>query len=222
MLFRSIPGTRHVFALAVKYGVPHVVYASSSSVYGNNTKLPFVETDRVDTPIAPYAMTKRANELQAYYYHHIYGLNSSGLRFFTVYGPWGRPDMALCIFTKKILAGEPIAVNNGGKMKRDFTYVDDIVAGIVAALDRPYGCEIFNLGGDRSVELTHFIDVIENTIGKKAIRNLLPMQPGDVPDTVAVIAKAQKLLDFKPNVHVEKGIPIFWDWYKRYYEVVEV
>lgn len=215
----NITGTRHIFEFARARQIPHVVYASSSSVYGKNTSLPFKETDRVDQPIAPYAMTKRVNELQAFYFHHLYQLKTTGLRFFTVYGPWGRPDMALFTFTQKILKNEPINVNNGGKMKRDFTYVDDIVNGVIASLDTPLEYEIFNLGGNKTVELTHFIDVIEETIGKKVQRNLLPMQPGDVPDTAADVTKAQKLLGFDPIVRIEEGIPRFWNWYKDYYGV---
>lgn len=215
----NITGTRHIFDLAVKHSVPHVVYASSSSVYGANTKQPFSEDDRVDQPIAPYATTKRVNELQAYYYHHLYGLKSSGLRFFTVYGPWGRPDMALFTFTEKILKGEPIQLNNRGKMKRDFTFVDDIITGVVAATDTPYDYELFNLGGNDSVPLDRFVAVIEQTIGKKAKRQLRPMQPGDVPDTVADISKAKKMLAYSPQTHIEEGIPKFWEWYKGYYNV---
>ncbi len=215
----NVTGTRHIFECAIEHAVPHVVYASSSSVYGANTSLPFRESDRVDQPIAPYALTKRINELQAFYFHHLYQLKSTGLRFFTVYGPWGRPDMALFTFTDKILKGEPIAVNNGGKMKRDFTYVDDIVAGVVASLDKPLDYEIFNLGGNQTVELTDFIEVIEKTIGKKAKKNLLPMQPGDVLETAADVSKAESLLAFRPKIHITEGIPLFWKWYKDYYRV---
>ncbi len=215
----NITGTRHIFELAVDADIPHVVYASSSSVYGANTTLPFRESDRVDQPIAPYALSKRINELQAFYFHHLYKLKSTGLRFFTVYGPWGRPDMALFTFTEKILNDKPISVNNRGKMKRDFTFVTDIVDGVVASLDKPFDYEIFNLGGNQTVELTYFIDVIEKTIEKKAKRKLLPMQPGDVPETAADVSKAEKLLGFKPRVHIEEGIPQFWTWYKDYYGV---
>lgn len=215
----NITGTRHMFELAMAHDIPHVVYASSSSVYGANTSLPFRESDRVDQPIAPYAFSKRANELQAFYFHHLYNLATTGLRFFTVYGSWGRPDMALFIFTEKILKGEIIPVNNRGKMKRDFTYVGDIVDGVIASLDNPLDCEILNLGGNQTVELTHFIDVIEKTVGKKAERNLLPMQPGDVPETSADVSKAKTLLGFQPKVHIEEGIPLFWKWYKEYYGI---
>jgi UDP-glucuronate 4-epimerase len=215
----NITGTRHIFELALAHNIPHIVYASSSSVYGANTSLPFRESDRVDQPIAPYALSKRINELQAFYFHHLYHIKSTGLRFFTVYGPWGRPDMALFIFTEKILKGDPISVNNHGKMKRDFTYIDDIADGVLAALDRPMEYEIFNLGGDQTVQLTHFIDVIEKTIGKKAQRHLLPMQPGDVPETSADVSNARNLLGFEPKVHINEGIPLFWAWYKDYYHV---
>lgn len=215
----NITGTRHIFEQAVARDIPHVVYASSSSVYGANTSLPFRESDRVDQPIAPYALSKRVNELQAFYFKHLYQLKSTGLRFFTVYGPWGRPDMALFIFTQKILQGDPISVNNRGKMKRDFTYVDDIASGVIASLDQPLDYEILNLGGNSTVELTHFINVIEQTIGKKAKRKLLPMQPGDVPDTAADVSKAKELLGFDPKIRIEEGIPRFWEWYKDYYKV---
>ncbi len=215
----NITGTRHIFDLAREYAIPHVVYASSSSVYGANQKQPFNEDDRVDQPIAPYALSKRVNELQAFYYYHLYQLKSSGLRFFTVYGPWGRPDMALFTFTQKILAGEPIQLNNNGEMKRDFTYVDDIIAGVIAALDTPFDYEIFNLGGNDTVTLDRFVSVIEAAIGKKAKRELRPMQPGEVPETVADVTKAKKMLGFNPHTHVEEGIPCFWQWYKDYYHV---
>ncbi len=215
----NITGTRHIFDLALANNIPHVVYASSSSVYGANTKTPFSEDDRVDMPLAPYALSKRVNELQAFYYHHLYKLNSSGLRFFTVYGPWGRPDMALFIFTDKILKGEPISMNHPGITRRDYTFVDDIIAGVMAALDKPQGYEIFNLGGNSTVELSHFVDVIEDTIGKKAIREYRDIPAGDVAETVADVSKAQKLLGYDPQTRVEQGIPLFWDWYKTYYKI---
>jgi UDP-glucuronate 4-epimerase len=215
----NITGTRHIFDMAVKYKIPHVAYASSSSVYGANTKQPFSENDRVDMPLAPYALSKRVNELQAFYYHQLYGLKSSGLRFFTVYGPWGRPDMALFIFTDKILNGEPISMNHPNTTRRDFTFVDDIISGVIASMDKPYEYEIFNLGGNSTVELSHFVDVIEDTIGKKAIRQYRELPPGDVPETVADVSKAQKMLGYDPQTRVEQGIPKFWEWYKEYYHV---
>lgn len=215
----NITGTRHIFDLALKHNIPHVVYASSSSVYGANTKQPFSEKDRVDQPVAPYAMSKRVNELQAFYHHHLYQLKSTGLRFFTVYGPWGRPDMALFSFTQKILNDEPIQLNNFGNMKRDFTYVDDIIDGVIAALDKEFDYEIFNLGGNDTVTLDRFVSIIEEAIGKKAKREPRPMQPGEVVETVADVSKAKKLLKFNPKVHVEEGIPKFWEWYKSYYEI---
>lgn len=215
----NIQGTRHIFELAAKHDIPKVVYASSSSVYGANTKQPFSEDDRTDSPVAPYALTKKVNELQAFYFNHLYNLKSVGLRFFTVYGPWGRPDMALFIFTDKILKGETITLNNFGKMRRDFTYVDDIISGIVASLDGDFNYEIFNLGGNNTVELNHFVDVIEQTIGKKAKKELVPMQPGEVPDTVADVTKARHLLGYNPQTSVEDGIPKFWEWYKDYYGI---
>ncbi len=215
----NITGTRHIFELSVAHTIPHVVYASSSSVYGANTSLPFRETDRVDQPVAPYALTKRVNELQAFYFFHLHNLQTTGLRFFTVYGPWGRPDMALFTFTKKILANEPINVHNGGKMKRSFTYIDDIVDGVLASLDKPLGYELFNLGGAQTVPLTDYIEMIEKTIGKKANQNLLPMPQGEVDETVADVTKAEKSLGFKPKVAIAEGVPRFWEWYKTYYHV---
>lgn len=213
----NIQGTRHIFDLAVKHNIPKVVYASSSSVYGANTKQPFSESDRTDSPVAPYALTKKVNELQAYYYHHLYGLKSAGLRFFTVYGPWGRPDMALFIFMNKILKGETITLNNYGKMKRDFTYVDDIISGVMSSLDADnFDCELFNLGGNHTVELDHFVNVIEKTMGKAAKKELVPMQPGEVPDTIADVSKAQRMLGYDPKTRVEEGIPKVWEWFQSY------
>lgn len=213
----NITGTRHVFDLAVKYRVDKVVYASSSSVYGANSKMPFAERDKTDRPVGPYAMTKKANELQAHFYHQVYGLKSIGLRFFTVYGPWGRPDMALFVFIKKILNNEPIKVNNYGRMKRNFTYVDDIASGVIASLDRPVGYAIFNLGADDTVALEDFIAVIENTLGLKARKEYQPMPPGEVPDTIANVTKAKRLLGYEPKIKVAEGIPRFWQWYKSYH-----
>jgi UDP-glucuronate 4-epimerase len=201
--------------LARHHGVENFVYASSSSVYGGNTKLPFSESDRVDSPISLYAATKRANELTAHCYSHLYGLNCSGLRFFTVYGPWGRPDMALFKFTKAILAGEPIDVYNQGKMKRNFTYIDDIVHGVCLTLANPVRYELYNIGNSKAEELLDFIKEIEKNCGKKAAIRYLPMQAGDVPATVADIAKLARL-GYAPKTNIDVGIRNFIAWYREY------
>ncbi len=216
----NIVATTLLLDMAVKYKIKNFVYASSSSVYGNNTKLPFSESDPVDTPISPYAATKKATELIAHVYSHIYKLPTTGLRFFTVYGPWGRPDMALFLFTKSILSGEAIQVFNRGKMSRNFTYVDDIVAGILTTLDANLLYDVVNIGGDREETLLRFIEVIEENLGKKAKRKLMPIQPGDVPSTVADIQKLRKL-GWAPTTQIEKGIANFVEWYKEYYGTQE-
>lgn len=198
-------------------GTGNLVYASSSSVYGANEKVPFAEEDRVDRPVSLYAATKVANELMAHTYHHLYGFPVTGLRFFTVYGPWGRPDMALYSFTQRILAGKPIDVYNHGRMERDFTYIDDIVAGVVAALDKPLGDEVLNLGNSHTVTLEHFISVLESSLGVQALRNYLPMQPGDVPRTFADVSKTGALLGWAPTTEIEQGIPRFVQWYRGYH-----
>jgi UDP-glucuronate 4-epimerase len=208
----------------------HFVYASSSSVYGGNETLPFRVEDRVDHPLSLYAATKKADELISETYAHLYRLPQTGLRFFTVYGPWGRPDMAMWIFTKAIFAGEPINVFGEGNMRRDFTYVDDIVTGVVACLDNPPpddGGEkaggsrgphrLYNIGNHRSEELTRMIDLIEEACGRKAERRLLDMQPGDVRDTYADISAIQRDLGFQPTTAIDAGIPRFVDWYRRYH-----
>lgn len=215
--------------------VPHLVYASSSSVYGANQKSPFAETDPVDYPVSLYAASKRSNELMAHTYSHLFNLPTTGLRFFTVYGPWGRPDMALFLFTRAILSGEPIKVFNAGKMRRDFSYVDDIVDGVLRAADRvpthgqlpsppspasaaaPY-C-VFNLAGRGSVELTYLISVLEEALGQKAQRELLPMQPGDVPETAADLTLAERDLGYDPKTAIEVGVPRFVKWYREYFRV---
>ncbi len=214
----NVLGTTNLLQLAAKYKLKNFVYASSSSVYGNNKKLPFCETDSVDTPISPYAATKKATELMAHVFSHVHGLPTTGLRFFTVYGPWGRPDMALFKFTKNILAGLPIDVYNQGKMSRNFTYVDDIVSGTITVLDAnlPYG--VMNIGGDKEETLMRYIEVLEKCLGKIAKKNMMPMQPGDVPSTVADIKKLRKL-GWKPTTRIEKGIANFVEWYKKYYKV---
>ena len=204
-------------------GLKHLVYASSSSVYGGNTKLPFAVEDPVDTPQSLYAASKKADELMGYCYSHLYRIPMSGLRFFTVYGPWGRPDMAAWLFTEAILAGKPIALFNNGKMRRDFTYIDDIVAGVLACLEKPPAdsgkeppCRVYNLGNHRSEELERFVQVLENAIGIKAARTLLPMQPGDVAATYADIEASRRDFGFEPKTTIDDGLPRFVDWYRRY------
>ena len=209
-------GTLNLLELCRKFKIKDFVYASSSSVYGGNKKIHFSEKDNVDSPISFYAATKKANELYAHVYHHLYGLNCTGLRFFTVYGPWGRPDMAAYKFVRAIEEGKPIEVYNYGNMKRDFTYVSDIVKGILAAIDKPFGYEIFNLGNNRPVELNKFIAVIEKNLGRKAEKKMMPMQQGDVPATYADIRKAKKMLGFEPKTNVEQGVKKFVEWYKDY------
>ncbi len=218
-------------------GVKHLVFASSSSVYGSNTRMPFSVHDNVDHPVSLYAASKKSNELMAHAYSHLFGLCCTGLRFFTVYGPWGRPDMALFLFTKAILEDRPIDVFNYGKMQRDFTYIDDIVEGVVRVLRKParpnpewngdnpdpgssYApYKIYNIGNNQPVELLHFIKVIEDTLGKKAEMNLLPLQPGDVPATYANIDDLVRDTGFKPSTTLEEGIPRFIKWYRDYFGV---
>ncbi|HEU0067537.1 MAG TPA: SDR family NAD(P)-dependent oxidoreductase [Sphingomonas sp.] len=210
----------------------HMVYASSSSVYGSNESLPFRVDDRVDHPLSLYAATKKADELMSETYAHLYRLPLTGLRFFTVYGPWGRPDMALWIFTKAILEGRPIPVFNNGRMQRDFTYIDDIVGGVVACLDHPPADDgakkpggskaphtIYNIGNHRSEELGRMIDVIEAACGKPAVRDYRPMQPGDVPATYADISAIRRDLGFEPRTDIEEGIPRFVAWYRAYHGI---
>lgn len=207
-------------------GFKHLLYASSSSVYGKNKKLPYSTDDSVDKPISLYAATKRADELMSHTYSHLFDLPQTGLRFFTVYGPWGRPDMALFIFTKNICEGKPIPVFNNGNMKRDFTYVDDIVSGIVGALDKPPVREgdeapwrVLNIGNNRSEKLMDFVELIQEELGKKAEIDFKPMQPGDVPETYADIEAIQKLTGYAPTTTIKEGIPRFIAWYKDYYGV---
>jgi UDP-glucuronate 4-epimerase len=210
-------GTLTLLEAARHHGVPTFVYASSSSVYGGNTKVPFSVDDPVEKPISLYAATKRYNELLAHTYHHLFGIRTTGLRFFTVYGPWGRPDMAAYLFTRAIVEGRPIDVYNHGRMRRDFTYISDIVAGVLAALDRDDPCAVFNLGNSATVELLHFIGVLEKKLGREAKKNFLPLQPGDVPETWADIEKSRRLLGFEPKVTVEEGLSLFVDWYRSYH-----
>lgn len=213
----NVMGTTYLLDLSVKHQVKNFLYASSSSVYGNNKKLPFSETDNVDTPISPYAASKKANELQAHVYSHVYKLPTTGLRFFTVYGPWGRPDMALFLFTDSIFSGRTIGVNNHGKMSRNFTYIDDIVSGILTTLDADLPCGVMNIGGDKENTLVEFIEEIEKNVGKTAKKKMLPLPPGDVVATVADIKRLRKL-GWKPTTRIEKGIKNFVLWYKEYYK----
>lgn len=194
---------------------PHLklTYASSSSVYGRNEKTPFSETDRVDNQASLYGVTKKANELMASTYHHLYGISVTGLRFFTVYGPWGRPDMAYYSFAKKIMKGEPIEVFNQGKMARDFTYIDDIVAGTISAIDLGAPCELFNLGNHKPESLLDFISLLEKALGKEAKKILRPMQPGDVVATCADISHSQERLGYSPQIPLVEGIPRFVEWF---------
>ena len=232
----NVTGTLHVLEGCRHQGVEHLVFASTSSVYGANTKMPFSVHQNVDHPLSFYAATKKANELMAHTYASLYGLPVTGLRFFTVYGPWGRPDMALFLFARNILAGQPIDVFNYGNHRRDFTYVDDIAAGVVAALDHvatansawdgdapdpatsraPY--RLYNIGNNRPVELRHYIEVLENCLGRKAEQNLLPLQPGDVPDTWADAEDLVRDVGYRPTTPVEEGVKRFVAWYLEYYQ----
>ena len=213
--------------------IGHLTYASSSSVYGGNRKIPFSVDDRVDHPLSLYAATKKANELMAHAYSHLYGIPTTGLRFFTVYGPWGRPDMAMWIFTQAILSGQPIDVFNHGKMKRDFTFVSDIVEGVIRTNDAipsaqpvadaaddsqtsaPY--RVYNIGNNQPIELMHLIETLEKALGRKAKKNMLPMQPGDVPATFADIDALQRDVGFRPSTPIEEGVQKFVDWYRQYH-----
>ena len=196
-----------------------LIYASTSSVYGGNTKFPSSEDDMVDNQVSLYGMNKKANENMAHVYHSLYGTKVTGLRFFTVYGPYGRPDMALFLFTKNLLAGEKLPVFNEGKMQRDFTYVDDIVSGVVAAIDKNYGEEIFNLGCGKTEELMDYIRMVEESVGKKAAFDFLPMQKGDALKSAADITKAKKMLGYEPKTQIKDGVPKFVAWYREYYGV---
>lgn len=214
----NIVGTLHLLEYARHHNIRDFIFASSSSVYGNSKRIPFTEEDPVNEPISPYAATKKACEMLAFTYHHQYGLHCTGLRFFTVYGPWGRPDMAALLFANAILAGKPLDVYNFGKMRRDFTYIDDIVAGVVAALDHAYPFEVFNLGNAHTEELLHFIELLEQYLGKATEKRLLPLAPGDVVETSANIDKSRSMLDFSPKTIIEVGIMQFVQWYKDYYK----
>jgi UDP-glucuronate 4-epimerase len=231
----NVTGFLHIIEGCRHHHVEHLVYASTSSVYGANTRMPFAVDQNVDHPLTLYAATKKANELMAHSYSSLYGLPTTGLRFFTVYGPWGRPDMALFLFTANILAGKPIDVFNYGKHKRDFTYVTDIAAGVIAATDHvarpdpdwnsdapnpstsraPY--RLYNIGNQRPVELLRYIEVLEQCLGRKAQLNLLPLQPGDVPDTLADVEALTRDVGYRPGTPVEEGVKRFVEWYREYY-----
>jgi UDP-glucuronate 4-epimerase len=231
----NVTGFLHIIEGCRHHGVEHLVYASTSSVYGANTHMPFSVDQNVDHPLTLYAATKKANELMAHSYSSLYGLPTTGLRFFSVYGPWGRPDMALFKFTANILAGKPIDVFNYGRHKRDFTYVGDIAAGVIAAVDRiaspdagwnsdapnpgtsraPY--RLYNIGNQRPVELLRYIEVLEQCLGRKAQKNLLPLQPGDVPDTLADVEALTRDVGYRANTPVEEGVKLFVEWYRAHY-----
>ncbi len=216
----NMVGFLNLLELMRQHQIKDLVYASSSSVYGGIKETPFKEEMVINQPVSLYAATKAANELYAYVYHHLYGFNTVGLRFFTVYGPWGRPDMALFLFTKAILEDEPIKVFNNGKMRRDFTYIDDIVNGVMAALDKvsTLGYETFNLGCASPVNLMDFITTIEEKLGQKAKKEFLPLQPGDVVNTYADVSRAKKTLNYQPKVKIKDGVGKFINWYREYYE----
>jgi len=215
----NIQGTNNVMELCKEYGVGGLTYASSSSIYGDNEQSPFSEEHKSDSPLSLYGMTKKCNELQAFTYYKLHGLKSTGLRFFTVYGPYGRPDMALFLFANWITKGEPMQVFGEGKMQRDFTYVDDIADGIIAALDKNYDYEVFNLGGGHTEELMDYITTLEESLGKVGEKEMLPMQQGDVVATSADISKAQRMLGYNPRTQIKVGIPKFVEWYRDYYQI---
>ena len=231
----NVQGFTNILEACRHNGIEHLAYASSSSVYGGNTKLPFSEHDNIDHPVSLYAATKKANELMAHTYSHLFRLPTTGLRFFTVYGPWGRPDMALFLFTKAILEGKPIDVFNHGKMVRDFTYIDDIVEGVIRVIDKPAEpnpqfaptnpdpatsnapYRVFNIGNNQPTQLMEYISALETALGKTAKKNYLPMQPGDVPATAANTDELDAWVGFKPNTAVPQGVAQFVDWYRYYY-----
>jgi len=231
----NLVGFGHVLEGCRHHGVEHLVYASSSSVYGGNKAMPFAESQPVNHPVSLYAATKKANELLAHTYSHLYGLPATGLRFFTAYGPWGRPDMAPMLFAKAILAGDPIKVFNNGQMRRDFTYIDDIVTGVIACLDQPATADpafdaanpdpatswaphrVFNIGNAQPTELLHFIGCLEQALGRKAIQDFQPMQPGDVVATAADTSLLEAWVGFKPSTPIELGVERFAGWYRQFY-----
>jgi UDP-glucuronate 4-epimerase len=231
----NVTGFLHVLEGCRHHGVEHLVFASTSSVYGANTRMPFSEHQATEHPLTLYSASKKANEMMAHSYAHLYGIPCSGLRFFTVYGPWGRPDMALFLFTRAILAGEPIKVFNHGRHKRSFTYVDDIVEGVLRTLDNPASVNpqwqgdapdpatsnapyrIYNIGNEQPVELLRYIEVLEECLGRKARMEMLPLQAGDVPDTEADVSELIRAVDYRPKVSVEEGVSRFVSWYRAYY-----
>lgn len=233
----NITGFLNILEACRHFGTEHLVYASSSSVYGANTCMPFAENQSVDHPVSLYAATKKSNELMAHTYSHLFNIPTTGLRFFTVYGPWGRPDMAPILFANKIARGEAIDVFNYGKHRRDFTYIDDIVAGIIHTLDQPAQpnnlwnsanpdpassaapYRIYNIGSNNPVELLRFIELMEQGLGKTAVKNLLPLQPGDVPDTYANVDALIQSVGYKPQTTIEEGVARFIEWYRHYYQV---
>ena len=215
----NLIGFLNIIELCRHNNIEGLIYASSSSVYGSNTKIPFTVNDNTDNPISLYAATKKSNELVASTYSHLYNLNTTGLRFFTVYGPWGRPDMAYYIFTNNIINKQPIEVFNDGKIKRDFTYIDDIIFGIRAAIDKNYKCEIFNLGNNKSENLMDFIHLIESELNLKAQIQFKPIQAGDIKETYANIEKSISMLSYSPKTDIKLGIQSFIDWYKKYYNI---
>ena len=212
----NVVGFMNILECCRHYDVEGLIYASSSSVYGGNEKIPFSVDDRVDRPISIYAATKISNELMAHTYSHLFGLHTTGLRLFTVYGPWGRPDMAMYIFADKISKGKSISVFNHGKMERDFTYIDDIITGTRAAIEKNYPCEVFNLGNNNSEDLMEMVGLIESEIGKKAEIEFEGMQPGDVKRTFADIEHSKQKLNYTPTTKIVEGIPKFIDWFKKY------
>ncbi len=214
----NVVGTTNLLSLSQNYDVKNFVYASSSSVYGANAKVPFSESDPVDHPVSPYAATKKATELMAHTFSEVYGLKSTGLRFFTVYGPWGRPDMGVFLFPQKIMNGDVIDVFGQGKMQRNFTYIDDIVSGVITVLDADMENDIVNIGGDATVELMDFIHAVETVTEKESKKNMLPMQPGDVVRTDADISKL-RALGWAPEMNLKDGLERFLDWYKDYYSL---
>lgn len=215
----NVEGFLNIIELSKRHNIDNFVYASSSSVYGNNKKVPFSESDPVDNPISLYAATKKADELIAHSYSHLFGLNCTGLRFFTVYGPWGRPDMAIFKFTRAIIEGDEIELYNFGNMKRDFTYIDDVVQGIVASIDTPMRYEIFNLGNSNTVELEYLVKCLEKELGITAKKKLLPLQAGDMLETYADISSANDKFGFEPKVGIDEGIRKFVEWYRLHYGV---
>ena len=217
----NIVGFTNILEGCRHHRVGHLVYASSSSVYGGNTKLPYSERDSVDHPVSLYAATKKANELMAHTYSHLFEIPTTGLRFFTVYGPWGRPDMALFRFTQAMLEGKPIDVYNRGRLTRDFTYIDDIAEGVVRVLDRPSKYQVFNIGNHDPVRLLDYIEAIEDALGIKAQKNFLPMQQGDVLDTFADVSALEAWTGFRPRTPVKEGVKRFVEWYREYYQVME-